>query len=331
MLAVAETQYPRQAALRPAAALTPGSWRKHTMTLYTASQGSIASAPASAGTVGFEGNAARVGGSSVGASGGFSGKEGTPVIASAGSVGVEVMSDKETERAIIAAEVVSDVRRRTEALAQIKEINGLAVKGGGGDESISGARVESVVRTVNQETQASDRVAVKMRAAGNDSRDVFVIAYTAMPSTCFVQGPQIVWKRGVAGAYLSYRSSWNTVFYGSSMDVSKAEGGFLATGNISSACSLAVAGAVVSILPDWEDLYAGASVGSRSVFWEKYNTQNSSSWVKVENLSARGLSLEAGMMVSIPLTRSFGMTLGVGCASIAFTVPSLVLSAGVFF
>lgn len=128
---------------------------------------------------------------------------------------------------------------------------------------------------------------------------------------------------GRFGGYVSLRSNFRSggSDYACTSDGKTDYGWMWADGKVSKA-RLSVSGGGVFRLSELLNLYAGAGYGSAAVLWQDTEGR----WARVEDLSRKGLLLDAGVFVDIGK-----FTISLGASALGFSELSGVLGAGMRF
>ena len=136
-------------------------------------------------------------------------------------------------------------------------------------------------------------------------------------------GGRLIWQPGRFGPYLSARSSFSNkaADYACKSDGTSDFGFFWANGAASGSRTAFSTGLVCQAFK-FLSIYAGAGYADDAVFWE----DTSDLWARVEDLSAKGLLTEAGVVVNIGR-----FNIGSGISLTSFSRPCIIIDAGISF
>lgn len=168
----------------------------------------------------------------------------------------------------------------------------------------------------------------KARAWYEDFVAAFFVGFPDVSVGCMVP-----FYAGRFGFYIKNAyTSRKTASFSCLSDGTLEDGGYIwTTGREYASLTTWTMGAVYRVWP-WLSLYAGGGYGFRNVLWESASGE----WAKVSDLSARGVTLDAGILVRvvrIPLGTDYscGIHLVAGVSDIAFRHPMFDLGLGLSF
>lgn len=205
------------------------------------------------------------------------------------------------------------------------------------------------------DTDSIQKISVKMQTGNTSTKPAadklprgnghrYFVMYSGAIGNPMLYGLTTAWRPKRFGGYISARKSFGSISYSGEFDSSAESAtdnmipesgsptpGSSAFFNGKTARSgvTATVGAIYSPIPKWLDICIGCGYGQDNVFWE--TSGDNPVWTKITDRSHKGLALEAGFIVTIPVSSTIGCSIGIGAASIALSTPLPVLSAGISF
>lgn len=132
----------------------------------------------------------------------------------------------------------------------------------------------------------------------------------------------VVGRRG--GGYVSVRSNYcfDKADYSCFSDGSLPNGSRIWSSGVERQNNLSVTAGAMCRAAEWLDVYAGAGYGRHILYWQDIE----SNWVEVSDWTCRGLSAEAGLIVSFRK-----LAFSAGLSTVAFKVAAFTMGVGLQF